>query len=303
MDIIKETEAQPRNIYTGTFGWLAPGRQAHFNVAIRTALIDRHTNQAVYGVGAGITWDSAGEDEYRECLDKAIVLTRAKEDFALIETLRWTPGKGYFILNEHLERLQSSAEYFDFRFDRAQTEAHLKTLSRKLPASPQRIRLLLDRDGKLETSYVPMDSSPKSVATICFAKQAVSSANILLFHKTTQRKLYEQNQADAPGGVDEVVLWNERGEVTEGCITNLVIEKQGRLVTPALSCGLLPGTYRDYLLKKGVIEEAIVTKEDLRTSPRIFLINAVRKWRRANLALSNGDNKKRAPQNLRDPSD
>ncbi|NIQ10383.1 MAG: aminodeoxychorismate synthase, component I, partial [Gammaproteobacteria bacterium] len=109
----------------------------------RTALIDQQTARANYGVGAGITWDSDGAEEYRECLDKASVLTRTTEDFALIETLLWTPGKGYFILSEHLERLQSSAEYFDFRFDREATESYLNALALSFPAAPQRVRLLL----------------------------------------------------------------------------------------------------------------------------------------------------------------
>ncbi len=153
----------------------------------------------------------------------------------------------------------------------------------QLPASAQRVRLLLYCNGSLESSHTTIETVPKKVAKICFAKEPVNSANIFLFHKTTQRKLYEETLASAKD-VDEVILWNERGEVTEGCSTNLVIEKQGRLVTPVLSCGLLPGTYRDYLLKKGVIKEEVVTKDDLCNSTRIFLINAVRKWRRAEFA-------------------
>ncbi len=282
MEIIKETEAQPRHIYTGTFGWLSPGRKAHFNIAIRTALIDQRTAQATYGVGAGITWDSDGGDEYRECLDKAAVLTSIKEDFALIETLRWTPGHGYFILQEHLSRLHSSAEYFGFQFDPAKTESHLKALATKLPVSPQRVRLLLYPDGRLESGYASIESTPKKTANICFAKEAVNSASTLLFHKTTLRNLYERSLAEA-AEVDDVILWNEHGEVTEGCTTNLVVEKNGRLITPSLTCGLLPGTYRDYLLKKGVISEEVITKEELEQSATIYLINAVRKWRRAEL--------------------
>ncbi|MDH3809639.1 MAG: aminodeoxychorismate synthase component I, partial [Desulfuromonadales bacterium] len=104
MQIIKATEEQPRNIYTGTFGWLAPGQKAHFNVAIRTLLIDQQHNIGTYGVGAGITWDSDSLDEFKECLAKAEVLKQPLNDFALIETLRWTPKKGYFVLPEHLAR-------------------------------------------------------------------------------------------------------------------------------------------------------------------------------------------------------
>ena len=283
MQIIKEIEAGPRNIYTGTFGWIAPDRKARFSVAIRTALIERDDRSATYGVGAGITWDSDGREEYRECLDKAAVLTTPKSCFSLIETLRWTPGKGYFVLEEHLKRLQTSACYFDFIYDADKTSRFLNEVTADLPAAPQRVRLLLHRDGELEASHQPIEPADRTPLTITLADHPVDSRNILLYHKTTRRSLYEGNLASA-GRADEVILWNERGELTEGCITNLVIERNGRLVTPPVSCGLLPGTYRDYLLNKGVIEEGVILKDELRDCSRIYLINAVRKWRKAEFA-------------------
>lgn len=279
MQIIKQIEPQPRQIYTGTFGWIAPDRKAHFNVAIRTALVDRASQQTTYGVGAGITWDSNGEQEYRECLDKAAILTSQKNSFALIETLRWVPGKGYFILDEHLLRLQNSAEYFEFSFDRQKTNGYLEVIAKSFPLSPQRVRLLLYQDGTLEGSFQPLEETPHCPVTICFADTPVNHKDLLLFHKTTRRDLYNSNLENA-GNVDEVILWNDKGEVTECCTANLVIIKDGKLVTPPLSSGLLPGTYRAYLLRKGILTEGVVYKKDLLNYP-VYLINAVRKWRRA----------------------
>lgn len=280
MRIIRQAESRPRQVYTGAFGWIAPGRRAHFSVAIRTLLIDRRQQHATYGVGAGITWDSVGADEYQECLDKAAVLTNRNKDFALIETLRWTPGKGYFVLREHLARLQASAEYFDFHYAEVATRSYLEDFAAGLPALPQRVRLLLHRDGRLEGSAQPLAACDKGLARIALAAEPVDVQDVLLFHKTTQRQRYERALATAPD-MDEVVLWNERGEVTECCTANLVIERDGKLVTPPVSSGLLPGTYRDYLIGKGVIREQVIHKEDLVTARRIFLVNAVRKWRKA----------------------
>jgi para-aminobenzoate synthetase/4-amino-4-deoxychorismate lyase len=115
---------------------------------------------------------------------------------------------------------------------------------------------------------------------IRLASQPVDSQNILLYHKTTQRQIYENSLAEAKDA-DEVVLWNERGEVTECCTANLVVEQSGRLLTPPVTSGLLPGTYRDFLLKRDILTEQILTPDDLRNSSRIYMINAVRKWRRA----------------------
>jgi para-aminobenzoate synthetase/4-amino-4-deoxychorismate lyase len=280
MQIITTTETRPRQLYTGAFGWIAPGRQAHFNVAIRTVLIDQLHKRATYGVGAGITWDSNCADEYQECLDKAAVLSRPSEDFALIETMRWVPGKGYFLLEEHLVRLLTSAEYFNIACCGAQVIDHLQTLAKSLPATPQRIRLLLHQDGRLQTTCAKLEPTPLSPLKLCLARQPVDSRLTLLYHKTTQRRVYETCLAEAEEA-DDVVLWNERGEVTECCTANLVVLTSGKLITPALSSGLLPGTYRNFLLKRGILTEKILTADDLSNASHIFLINAVRKWRRA----------------------
>lgn len=280
MQIITATETRPRRIYTGTFGWLAPGRQAHFNVAIRTVLVDQLHKCATYGVGAGITWDSDSSDEYRECLDKAAVLSRPSADFALIETLRWTPNKGYFLLPEHLARLQASAEYFDIACCGEDVNDYLRALAEGFPATPQRVRFLLHNDGRLDSTFAMIDPALSTPLKICLARQPVDSRDARLYHKTTQRRMYEIRLAEAEG-VDDVVLWNERGEVTECCTANLVVSMSGKLVTPPVDSGLLAGTYRDFLLKRGILTEQILTPDDLLNPSRIFLINAVRKWRRA----------------------
>ncbi len=284
MQIIATTETGPRQLYTGTFGWLAPGRRARFNVAIRTVLIDKQFKCARYDVGAGITWDSESDAEYRECLDKAAVLTRHPGDFALIESLRWTPAKGYFILPEHLARLQASAEYFDFPCGVDLVDEYLQSLAGNFPDTPQRVRLLLHENGALDGTFAPLLPDQRSPLRIRFAAHPIEVEDVRLYHKTTQRQFYETCKNEA-ADVDEVVLWNQRDEVTECCTANLVIEKDGRLVTPPLTSGLLPGTYRNFLLRRGVLAEQVISMDDLRASPRIFLINAVRKWRRAELCL------------------
>ena len=280
MQIITATETNPRQLYTGTFGWLAPGRRAHFNVAIRTVLVDQLHKRATYGIGAGITWGSDSAEEYQECLDKAAVLSRPISNFALIETLRWTPGKGYFILAEHLSRLQASADYFDIGYNRDDVSNYLQTLTNDFPKTPQRVRLLLHNDGHVEVTFATLDKTQTLPLRIRLAAEPIDSQNVTLYHKTTHRQLYETCLAEGKD-VDEVVLWNEQGEVTECCTANLVAEICGKLVTPPVSSGLLPGTYRDFLLKRGVLTEQTLSAEDLRNASRIYLINAVRKWRRA----------------------
>jgi para-aminobenzoate synthetase/4-amino-4-deoxychorismate lyase len=274
MRIIAELETTPRRIYTGAIGFLSPQRTAQFSVAIRTVLVDRLSGTAEYGVGGGIVWDSEDKTELEECYTKARILGRPSPDFALLETLRWSPTDGYFLLDDHLARLDASAAFFSRSIDIRAIREQLAALARDLPPQPHRIRLLVPQRGApmLEAKILSPERCPFRVR---LAPRPVNALDQFLYHKTTHRHLYDQALADAPD-CDDVLLWNERGEVTESCIANLVVQMDGELLTPPVRCGLLPGTYRADLLRKGTLREAVIRTEDLRRCARIFLVNSVR---------------------------
>jgi len=274
MQIIAELESEPRGIYTGAIGYYAPGRRAQFNVAIRTLRLDKRTSRAEYGVGGGIVWDSQAEDEWEETRTKARLLSERPEPFDLLETLRWTPVEGWFLLEQHLARLAASAEYFAYPFDRARLLTELERVARAAGGTAQRLRLRLARDGALTLEAQPLPNTPNP-AVIALAKTPVQSGDRFLYHKTTRRERYQQALAERPPYAD-VLLWNERGELTESTIANLVVELEGRMVTPALACGLLPGTYRAWLLETGQAAEAVLRAEDLARCSAIYLANSVR---------------------------
>jgi para-aminobenzoate synthetase/4-amino-4-deoxychorismate lyase len=280
MKIITALETSPRGLYTGCIGYLSPGRQAQFNVAIRTVVVDKASNTAEYGVGGGIVWDSKIEEEYHECQTKARILTDRRPEFQLLETMLWTPAEGYFLLDEHLRRLGESAVYFDYEFDEIELRGRLAQLALELPNSSQKVRLLAGRDGQvlLESG----DVIHKELGRVGLAAHPVDSSNVFLYHKTTRRDVYEEARASRPD-CQEVLLWNERGQITEASTSNVVVKLGSRLLTPPVDCGLLRGTFRDWLLREGVIEEAVITVEDLEHCQALYLINSVRKWREADL--------------------
>ena len=302
MQIISELETTPRSIYTGSIGYIAPNRKAKFNVAIRTALIDRETQTAEYGVGGGIVWDSTSTDEYAEALLKARVLTDETPQFSLLETLLWTPEAGFFLREKHISRLLDSAEYFDFSISRRGEvlspqageppplhpkdiiETCLDNISAQFTsASAQRVRLLLDKNGNLSYEAKPfqlLENQPPM--KVCLAKEPIHSGNIFLYHKTTNRGVYESACKDFPEYAD-VLLYNEQNELTEFTIGNLIVELDGQLFTPPVACGLLPGTFRAYLLETGQVTERIIRMEELQDCSAIFLANSVRKWQRVTL--------------------
>jgi para-aminobenzoate synthetase/4-amino-4-deoxychorismate lyase len=274
MQIIAELESAPRRIYTGTIGFLSPGRKAQFNVAIRTVLVDRLSNSAEYGVGGGIVWDSEKADELQECYTKAQILFQPTSDLALLETILWTPQDGYFLLDDHLSRLADSAAYFSRPIDIEAIHEKLRVMACELPACSHRIRLVVPQESEpmLEAYLLTPLSQPFRIRV---AKTPINSQDPFLYHKTTYRRIYEKALAESPG-YDDVLLWNERKEVTESSIANVVVEMDGRLLTPPVHCGLLPGTYRSLLLKQGKITEEIIKVQDLCRCSKIYLINSVR---------------------------
>jgi para-aminobenzoate synthetase/4-amino-4-deoxychorismate lyase len=296
MRLIAQLEDAPRGIYTGCIGYLGPGREGRFSVAIRTAAIDKRSRTAVYGVGGGIVWDSNADDEYQECLDKAGVLasTARTSGFQLLETILWTRQDGFYLLREHLQRLGDSARYFDFNCDVSRVEQELQAVTAKLKGIPYRVRLLLRTDGSstIETHELHTEGVAKPLR-ICLARNPVDPRNAFLYHKTTEREVYERALADAgtdagtgsgTGNCDDVLLWNTRGEITETAIANVVARVDGRLVTPPVECGLLGGTLRQSLLAQGRIAERRILLTELPEIDELFLINSVRGWRPAVIA-------------------
>ncbi len=272
MKIISELETTPRKIYTGSIGSISPNRKAQFNVAIRTALIDKEKKQAEYGVGGGIVWDSTSADEYSEALLKAHVLTERPQEFSLFETMLWTPDEEFFLLEKHIARMEDSSDYFDLPFSREKLEDFLNNLASGFN-SPKRVKVLLDSFGDFSAESKEFHSD-KKVFKIHLAEQSIKSNNVFLFHKTTHRDIYPTPES----GFDDVLLFNEKDELTEFSIGNLVVEMDGELVTPPISCGLLAGTFRAYLLETNQIKERIILKNELDKCSKIFLVNSLRRW-------------------------
>ncbi len=278
MQIIRELEPDVRGVYTGCIGYLAPGRKACFSVAIRTVTIDRAARQAEYGVGGGIVWDSTTDGEYAECRAKAAILTMEIPHFDLLETVLYESGGGWFLLEQHLQRLSRSAAYFDFAIDLHAIRKRFDELTGALSLGSHRARLRVGRRGDIMLEAAPLSALGSSAhRRLMLAAKPIDTCNVFLYHKTTWRNAYDSAYASR-GDCDDVVLWNEDGQVTETTLANLVVEKDGRLVTPPVTSGLLAGVYREHLLDAGEIVEDVVTIEDLRHAPRVSTINSVRRW-------------------------
>lgn len=281
MEIIAALESRPRGVYCGAIGYVTPNRRACFNVAIRTAVLDRHAGRIQYGVGSGVVWDSDANREYTECLLKARVLSPSRRDFQLLETMLWTPAEGILLLDFHLARLLASCTYFGVSVLRERVLEHLSRILGALPPQAHKVRLLVSLQGEITVQCCKWVRSSDAVPVrLRWARGPVDSGNPLLYHKTTNRDVYENARASRDD-CDDVLLWNARGEVTETTVANLLLDRDGQTVTPAISSGLLPGTFRSWLLEQNAITEARVTIEDVMQSPRLQVVNALRQKRDA----------------------
>jgi para-aminobenzoate synthetase / 4-amino-4-deoxychorismate lyase len=281
MKIIRELERGPRGIYTGAIGFIGPAmRRAAFNVSIRTVRIDG--GQGELGIGGAIVYDSGAREEWNEALLKGKFFISSfsdvkPSDFSIIETMFWQPEEGFSLIDLHLDRLMRSARRFGFTCDTDAIRDRLDDAV-KNDSAPARVRLLLSPRGEISVAANVFIPGPADMSLRCaFSSYSVISTNPFLQHKTTLRTFYDSQHAEfARRGFFDVIFTNERGEVTEGTITNVLAKFGNELFTPPLECGLLPGVYRRYLLEAGIVREKTLYPSDLDAAEEILLCNSVR---------------------------
>ena len=267
MEIIKNLEPQARGVYCGTIGILLPNGRRIFNVAIRT--IQLHKGQAIYGVGGGITWDSTWESEYREVHQKAAVLYRKQVPFQLITTGKISQ-KHLLFKEEHIDRLRNAGRYFAYPFN---PENLLQRIDAECQAchveKDYRLRISISKSGDIDLccqELTPL-SPAFCQAQLCLQERSLQTP--FTYFKTTYRPHLTVAK-------QEKIYHNENGELLETSIGNLILQIAGKLYTPPVNLGILPGIYRQHLLEKGKVEERVLTLKELAQAEAIYGCNAVR---------------------------
>jgi len=274
MQIIRKVERYPRGVYCGAIGYISPHREMCFNVAIRTIHLDNR-GRGVLGVGGGIVYDSKDKSEYDEAILKAKFFIKKQHRFSLIETILW--DKSYYLLDYHLERLHHSCKYFGIPFREYFIADKLNHLISFFGQEYRyKVRLLLNHQGSIRCFYSPLANITGPVSVMLSA-DVVHSDNLYLYHKTTNRSFYDKQRKQALGkGAWESIFINEHKELTEGSMTNIFILKNNKLLTPPVSCGLLPGVLREHLLRSAKADEKVLYPKDLLGADKIYIGNSVR---------------------------
>lgn len=271
IEALRRLEPEPRGRYTGSMGWIEPGGDSAFNVLIRTLDWRLGTNRATLGLGSGLVADSVARDEWAECLLKGKFVTAQCQRFDLIETMRFDPHDGISEIERHLDRLRNSAEALDFEFDRhaARNELQAATFGRKDQAI---VRLLLSPTGTMAIEVRRFDEPAEIPVRVAVTALPVDPSDFRLRHKTTDRRFYDQ--AREQSGVFETIFVGPDGKLSEGSRTNIFVEREGKLTTPPLARGLMPGILRSKLIEEGRAVEGELTPDDLKGG--FFIGNIVR---------------------------
>ncbi|ALJ15058.1 aminodeoxychorismate synthase component I [Sphingopyxis macrogoltabida] len=276
MEIIDELEADPRGLYTGSIGFIEPGGDAAFNVAIRTLVFPHNglrdgANRATLGLGSGIVADSVPGEEWRECLAKGEFVSRAGESFDLLETMLFDPVDGVQRLEGHLARMKASADALGFAFDRHGARNSLQSATFRL-RSAARVRMRLAPSGALAVEVSPLPRLAELPVPVAVRPSPMTADDFRLAHKTSLRAAYDAARHES--GTAEVIFVDEPGFVTEGSWSNVFVERDGLLLTPPLALGLLPGVLRGELIEKGRAVESHLRTADL--ADGFFIGNSLR---------------------------
>ena len=267
MEIIKKVEKQPRGVYCGAIGILMPQGPSIFNVAIRT--LQMEGTKAIYGVGGGITWDSNWEAEYEETKQKAAVLYRQNPKFNLISTGRVHQGKLLF-LEEHMKRLQESSRYFDYPFNKEKVKKQVEDLCQSLDFDTDyRLKMSLAKDGELTFEHNQLTGLADDFCQARLVEQTYPLDSPYTYFKTSYRPHISL-------GPHEQIYYNQKKELLETSIGNLVLKIEDQLYTPPIRLGLLNGIYRQNLIANNQVTERVLTLDNLKQAQAIYGCNAVR---------------------------
>jgi len=223
---------------------------------------------------------------FTDPLDWLVCTAEGPVELFLEQCEKWQPEAGYWLLEEHLQRLTDSASYFQFSFD-------VRVISQTLTATavtfttPHNVRLLLYRDGGLEITTTELPNSRISdplkpvlsapLPMVAFSRQQTNPDSRYLFHKTTMRKTYDDGRKFATKKqLFEILFTNDKYEVTEGSISNIFIERDGMIFTPPRRCGLLNGTFRRFLLDHGTVQERVLSRQDIASADAVYVGNSIR---------------------------
>lgn len=197
----------------------------------------------------------------------------------LFEVIRGYDGHP-FRLRDHLERMRRSARRFGFPFRVPALEPVIRELSRRNGAPDAYVRLTLSATGRLLVQVRPRRPLPAAWyergAKLLVAPWRRDPRAPLAGHKTLSylENVLAHERALRRGYADMLCL-GPGDEVLEGCASNIFLVFGGRIVTPPLGRGILPGVTRRVVMELARVRERVVRLPELREADEVFITNAL----------------------------
>lgn len=191
------------------------------------------------------------------------------------ETIAVVEGRPVF-LREHLERLKGTTDFLGI--SRQVEEGEVLEYLAAHPGFCGGLKIAVSGKNKIflmrDNIYTEEVYARGFRAEISPVRRNETSP--LTYHKTMNYGdcILEKRRA-SQAGVDERIFLNTRGEISEGTVSNVFFVKGGKLFTPELSCGLLPGILRGYVLSRYGAEETRIRPEELEEYEECFLTNSL----------------------------
>jgi len=217
--------------------------------------------------------------------------------YALFESMRSYNGK-VFRLSRHLDRLKRSSEVLGLQLPKVDFEKAVYDTLKSNGLSGARIRLTVSlgegeatQDPSMcknptvfitASSYVPMSDAvyQKGFRAIVSQIRRNSTSPLSQVKSANYLDMILAKAQAKDAGVDEALLLNEKGYVAEGSTSNIFVVSVGKLITPSVDSGILPGVTRhaviELALSLGIkVEVSPVELDELYEADEVFLSNSV----------------------------
>lgn len=212
----------------------------------------------------------------------------------VFETIALWQGRPVF-LKEHLRRMQTAADFFGWGeiADRGLTEEGIRQWleqQEKWTAENGQweatakclahggLKIMLSKENLIlslrENHYHPAQYGKGF--TMDFSSVRRNETSPLVMHKTMNYgDCILEKRAATKAGMDERIFLNTKGQIAEGCVSNIFFVRNGNVCTPARFCGLLPGVLRAYVLQVTDATETILYPEELADCEECFVTNSL----------------------------
>lgn len=197
----------------------------------------------------------------------------------VFETIAVEHGNPLF-LGKHYDRLKKGMDFFHITvpMHRIETEVDLCLEQPEMKIGRKVLKITVSPENLLVTTrenpYKESDYQKGFSLEISNVRRNETSP--FTYHKTLN---YGDNLWEKRGfkekGVDEPVFLNTGGAVSEGASTNIFLVKSGRIITPSVESGLLPGILRGYICEKYEVEERLIQREELFGCEEMFVTNSL----------------------------